>query len=832
MDCKGTVNKVLNKERGFALLLTLSILLGVLTIVVPLVILNNQGIKEATQLSQQMQANYAIQSGKNLAKFVGQLKHPEEKTRFLKNYVLPGSQNFPIKMKLRSNVTAIATNIDVENILLAFLSVATNIDTNGDSYTLTTAINSVGAVTPNVSGAGLQTSSNYLVVGNELMLFSGASVPATGRGVAGILEPHAVGESVFGITSDTELAYLKINREWIKINSWDCASNRFSTISSNRNINGLSSTPTHSAGDIVEFYIAYPKLDDGDKYAGFINIEIIDERSKLNINNLSETLGMNLFTGTNVKYSGISTLHPFTSLEGMNQLTEMSHLYESMVRPFVTVYSEPDYTVIGSGNKEVNIPQGILRHMANPSFSAGAGVDDKIFQSPVNFNTASVTVMKMVLWRMGLSFTEAEALGLAIDIEDYRSGYSGNAEYYNGLNPFDGFGDRISKRYASAEEEFSAFLSSNVTTALSPTQKKLIMNHVYAYDTEKYASMSNVMTPICFEVGKVRTAKVTAGVKKNNLPGIVRQESITYKDVGIAGNIILNHQYGWNEHMSTFYGVEYKQMPFLSYAAGNVTYSLGSGNLGGSLEGLIGGTWHDMHFLNNGSSNISSCYTNSANLSVNQVGMPVNYGLRVRATGNMTRMTVSSANLVGPSANIVIFESFTGAAPGNLLFYQSPEVYMYNFNAAASVTGGYRFDLDSADMFGDTGSTPLAANDQIYLVSEPFDSSFYPSGANVPYYETAIFKKGAVWGRLDYIERSNGPTVEVLHKSGSDPYSVIASGASLSGSDNLWLRVNFHDITPRTSVQDGTFLSCPQLFEIKIGYTLSGNVSRLILDQR
>ncbi|MBF0197752.1 MAG: hypothetical protein HQL32_08575 [Planctomycetes bacterium] len=517
-------------ESGFALVMTVAVLMGILAIVVPLVRINRANFASSREYDNQYRLAPLKKSALAIADSYLRSKALANYSTFMKNSMVPGGMNIPVEMYSVTDITDLTSttvNVSPSAMLRLFFTFATNRidDGNGIIYldTLTalpyaletdTTVDGFPVGDADLAAAGYTLSDDFLlVINNELMYYDGADKIFRGEG--GVLTEHLVDSPVFLMPQKVQASgdprgFLKMGTEWMKVTAINMGASTFTVT---RSFGGTGTT--HSNGGLIEYYPCYlgsSKSDVGNnnfsksELSAFIRCEFVDERSKINANSSADILG---FTSPGDKWS---TLDAFALADSDETRRHKKDL---------TVYSFPNIV-------------------------AGDGFDTTL-RHPVNFNTASVFVMSKVLNAMGIT-----TAGLAEKIELYRSDDINDPviEYIVDSNPFDGYDSSAGKYYASAQHEFLALMKEEI----SAPQYRELMDVVFGdgdFDP----------CPIVFEMGSVVTMKGLAGVKSTTsaTASVVDDFSVVYMagpDVNeVSGSIILDDFHGWNPSHSIMNGL-------------------------------------------------------------------------------------------------------------------------------------------------------------------------------------------------------------------------------------------------------------------------------------
>lgn len=827
----------LKRERGYALLLTIAVLFGMLSLVLPLARMNSDQIQISNDQVDETRAQWIIESGRNMAKFVSN-QAESGKSQLQKTYVLPGWESFPVRMKLK---TSPAT---VSNILPFVMQMAKKVGT------LSSAVDCAGAIA--VTGlptAISHTKSKFFIVEGELIEGTG------GRGKAGVRKHHPAGADVFAVPDALTYGFLHVNDEWIEVDNHTISGieGTFSVLV--RGYAGTPSTATHPAGSIVEFYPAYPDLRAG-YLDGYVRVDIEDERSRINVNSLTSQMSTNLFGAqlgdTAGFFNASPCLYPIAAPEGVLRCRSASPYILSLL----TTYSEPDYahvlSAVGpSGIGATTSPSRIIN--ATPSFpAAGSSVNNRVLIHSVNFNTASVSVMAKVMETLG-ALSVADAFSLAKAIDTYRSGETtetlpahlsgAQPDYLDGdENPFDGlkfvFGKPASTVFCgSPQEEFRAFLRTASTYGATSNYLDnsavhiAIMKHVYYDDLVSFFSQTNLTSPITFETGSVKTVRSTVCVGSSAgglfVPNMVKSETAVVKDTQAAPiaantyNLVLNSESGgWNDSMSTFYGFT-GHNPVCGdpqAGAGEVRLST-SPSVGGALKVYTGPASSFDLYMRRSLSGFTQIMGTSGGTNNFSVGSALNCGLRL-AVNQKYQYLQTVPKVTGWVGTTLTVDSTTGFPNSGAIVVStgaSQTVMTYN-----NITSSTPFTFTSCSKKVTT-YTPAAGDTVVFF---PYTHAPTSWGADFidadPFYETALVRNSAKWEtitvygvNLDDLKLSFGATSPAPGGG-----AAITSGSAVSVNqtqDVLYLRLTYNRTAAATAYKDA---SSPQVFSIVVKYTL------------
>jgi len=872
-------NTKINSEKGFALLVTLGILTGLLSIIVPLVILNNYNSKQLTETPLETEGIINKHNSNTVA--LWSIKSPSNGiSKLQRNYSLPGWRNSPLPMETVGNVTSATTpTITIRGGLIpVFMQTASCFNSVGKKMFLSTSLAySTGTPSIDLNGGVAQTTSTlpiYLIIGNELILKDGATIT---RGVAGVQSAHKKGELVYAIPQDgIESYYLRVGSEYITItaNNWDCSpGGGFSNITNN-----LSSTV--SADRI--YFCKYKTLN-SDKSAAYVNSKVIDERSKININSLSKQMVTNLityplgsasYTTEVIKQMQSSVYWPRKSPNALMQGTGITAERYSAISGIITTYSEPSYhhmkdaysktdiTTIGSPTDNVLLYQ---------TASSGNYISGKkpYLQHPVNFNTASQFTMALILESMNIGTIDStNALLYAKEIIKYRSGENPDTEvinYFDGdENPFDGYGRTNGIHYGSAEAEFIALMET-----VAPTHIKSIKAHVYARHIIDYLRERVITTPICFEFGSVTSIETSASVSKNiSKSGNVRFQPIyastshtIVKDFNNwdedQQNILIDSTNGWNEALSTASNVDFRQPSFtiastltheISLRDTSANKDLISGRLFGYLGGYVFDALHIAPTLQiahvspqaNVQGNVFTLMDST--LTTNETGAGGMFDIGLRITNGNTFQ--GNNHITGLAANYTYAASTNISLSGNLSAWPSSGRINVHDYANAGSSGSFVYsDITIHGSSSNLTLTSSSGEANALLVAPPANLStnimlamdeVVASG----FYETCLIRENVTWDTIEINGRKllNGATLDWRTKNSgytsvAPASDILISASPNTTSDMLFIRINLTNsgLSGQNFI-DG-YRGSPQIFQIRVAYTPIPGRTRIIYSQ-
>lgn len=869
-------------QSGYALLMAMAVLFGMLSLVLPLALMNRDQQTISSDVLRDAQAKWITESGRNLARYVtSQTSGSLGRSRVQRQMVLPGWQDIPLKLRLDGSGVS-NSGVVVKNILPFFLLFASSINSNGAEITLGSGgmdFNNNGA--PSLTETGGTMNDTYIIVGNELMRGSvnGTGINISARGLGGERSTHSPGEPVYVLPNDVRLGYLRVRGEWMEFNGHSVSNNTFTI--SQRGYAGSTKTTTAADMDIVEYYPVFPNLQAG-TLSGYVRVQVEDEYGKINLNSLSKQMRSNLLNhagamGFHDKYrdfmtsSGSKTpygyplIHPdslFQAVYYNGGSSFNSNTYRPFLYSVTTTYSEPDYSYAREAVSPLlpgaaSYPPGnwgdeLLRRN-DPNMAWGTTGQYRVLQHPVNFNIASVSVMAMVLQGLG-GMNQTQAVTLANEIDKYRAGANGSdpVDYMDGLeNPFDGLSAGAS--FGSARAEFMVYIATRVAANVA----NAIYKHVYHEHYTSYISQPVITTPITFETGKVKTARSTVGISVANVPSVTHSETNVFKEItgSVATGtpntykVALDDVHGWNETMSTFFGVTSVSPTIEGAGAGTITFSSGFGmHVGGHMLGRVNGSSFEL----NGKQ--SKTLTTAI------------FGCIPDISGVMAGLSTTNKSKVNFGMHLTVRSSYIDQAGAGQILSVAPP----SFTAAVAppagtptsgtltvtddVTGGFVAHATYTGLAGavftgvsvtQPGGEPLAtwltsfsnSTKKFELLAFDIPPQTHPDkivGMGNPFYETVLIRDGATWTNIAWDVVGAPITLSVRDTYNGSATAFTQATGTGTGSwninnvakDVLYLRATF-DSSPPDSLRS------PQLFSLKVTYTLpAGTRSSVLLSHR
>ena len=810
-------------ERGYVLIATVGILMGLMAIVLSLARISSQAKNDFDQDLLASQARFAIETANAYPQAILSQQNPWDMSRLQRNWVLPGTWSMPYKLQLNLPVNTSATSITVNDLKPLFMAMATCRDGGKKKVTLSTAMTiSETAATLNSGYSNIVRTNSYYIIENELV--RGTSTPTTitiaARGLAGVLSAHPAGSPVYFYDS-TLTGFIQMNNEWMLVSGGpatpDFSVNTITVTRGYRN-----TTPSSAvAGQYVYFFPFDPMLDVGGTI-GQIQIDLSNEQSRINLNGLTSNASSNLFGNASL-YTAInnSPNFPLRNLYTAASLVPSTQSALNSNENSFTLFSEPD------PNRAIAMLGASPLFIDNQVASSGRNV----IIHAVNVNEANVDVLTKVFTMMGINANNS--IAYAKSICEYRSGEDSTYKiknYFNGANPFDGKNTVSGTYYPSPAEEFRAFLQTN---ALADIQ--LIMKHVLGEAHDLQAELT-IGPMLCFEAGDVWRIQSAVSLGDKKAPKIFKKSEMVaknnpepYSDSGTIGSgvITLDSSNGWNENYSTFFGVTarstivephlllYGTMPFYKCVPPSWDsnyYQLGQG-MSGNLNGAMITLGSRVNY------NIGTTTTTSDNSFLITAGTlasagNVDFGLRCIVSPSLIFKNSPQAY---DSANVTVWlnPSTTGLIAGNGFVSGNRLLYLDATNF---------FSANIIQIFGDNvkvsdniGTFPINAS---LAITGPHDY-----GVTNPIYETVIVKEGATFSSISWKDRpSGGVTCDVVEGENCVPANSITNGQTIGlGQNYIRLRFNFPANTAGLR---------PQLFSVKVSYTTDPLAPKTIVYDR
>ena len=848
-------------ERGYVLIATVGILMGLMAIVLSLARISSQAKNDFDQELLTAQARFALETANTYPQAILSRQNPWEMSRLQRNWVLPGTWSLPYKLQLNAAVTTSATSITVSDLTPLFMALATCRDGARKKVSLGTAISISGTTatldTLYAYSNIARVNPSYYIIENELVL--GTSTPTaitiTTRGLAGVKSAHPAGSPVYFYDS-TLTGYIKMNNEWMFVSGGAATPNFFGkTITVTRGYRNT--TPSSAAiGQYVYFFPFDPLLDVGGNI-GQIQIDLSNEQSRINLNGLTSSAILSLFSNASL-YTAINTNFPLRNLYTAAYLAPSTQSTLNSNDNSLTVFSEPDPNNVEAMK---GASEAVFGNAGDPRQRTSAGAYVKIHA--VNVNEANEDVLKKVFTMMNITTSPTT---LAAAISSYRSGgdaspYSIN--YFNGANPFDGKNTVAGTFYPSPAEEFRAFLATSSASA----DIQRIMKHVLG---EAHDLQTNPVGPmLCFEAGDVWRIQSAVSLGDKKAPKIFRKSELvvksnpeSYSDAGViaSGCIILNAANGWNENYSTFFGVTARQPTIASF---NNTHPSGGLSMTFDETGMVNrysNVCRAMRaIIDNEPAYVVTKFSPSATdrtyklSSTNPITdfstARADFGIRVLTSATPATLTLN-ANFPVFAGNTTLWVTAVGSANwlNQYILHSANDATNYFFAQISQVANG-NLTLSNIQFGGscNTLTLPVGLN-----IVGSYDANYYLNtvatpGANVtqfaglagPFYETVLYKEGATFNSITWTDSSdfaNPPDIVLTTR----PY--VRCVYIINGVETNLAR---GDINPPTGLlsplrlrfyfnntSDPFSLVAPQLFSVKVGYTTNPLAPKTIVYDR
>ena len=572
-----------SREKGFILIVAITILMGILAVVTTLVRLSKDSTDHQRNFLKTNQAlNAVLDTGLGWVEYLFRNRSGDQATtahqpysRLQQNWWGYGMQGLPFTLKLAEDVSDGEVLIDVETLRPLFLALAVN----------------------QATGITIDQTAMYTIENEELMIGS----DKVGGGMAFSTLGFTGNDEVFGVSTAMQTGYINIGERWLKVNQWEVSTTVDRIRVVDLNVRDDNSSMEAYEGESITYYPFDPALDIGENRGGLV-ITFDDEAGKFNINSLTKSA---------LNTMGYSATSQGNYLQGMmfnfrNDNTDESYLphrshHEIANRSGSTIFSNflttqkftPYSKALIARDREATSMRGhssfneVLSidtsDINEPLAWSGSGsrTQHYVTRPPVNINTANFNTLKLLFETIiGDSATDSEKPEtLANSVVQYR--YNDFAVGRVIPNPFDGMDNTDETNpmtYPSPEEEFRAFLlnpnSNNYDHDFSGDSAKLnnLMAHVYyeAYDLEHRLELiggSNYLSaPIGFEWDDTWTINITSTSGYDDRPSSTRSHNIVAVPTNRSsdGEIHINSSTGWNRAYSTFHGVTRKQ-PIVNY---------------------------------------------------------------------------------------------------------------------------------------------------------------------------------------------------------------------------------------------------------------------------
>lgn len=596
-----------SKDKGVALLMALSILMGMLMLVLPMAYLQIDAYKETKIFDSKTKLSYMKANAKYLFAEMGE--DGEDIPAGLKRIMKAEYNLVPLKLfsgVLPGGLSKFATSIPVDNMLPLFVFRAKKTPYKLSSNLTATQDFSVNSELKN----------NYICIGEEIMITdSSGQVSAGNRGVMGRKTSHKIGAEIYGILSDEKKVYIKVDDELMMVTDWDVNTGYLQVI---RAVNGNQESHGDTGnGFYMDVYVSY----ESDDTMMYVDVEY--ENSKANVNSLSPTLiesignalvidpannflakMQNAYAGglnyTLYNTNGASSL-PFYQGSSILQANHNNlamgptgfgnklELFSDQMQSLDAMLTGLSMPFFYNANRDIVLPTfqrvrlrgeviipvdriGIVAKPATESLEIQANFNDQdsliLWPHSVNVNMADFMTLRALFSELATpvdqteQITGAEARNYAQAIINYRNGEKANesADSFDGdENPFDGYDRANNVQYPDAASEFMAFLLDSADYSPSGTslQYPWLARQLLP---GRYNSHKNEITaPICFEPGYVLTRRYryayVDSTKQNSIPLTVSGASKMIDVARMTKPMTLSHQTGWggNFPLYTFF---------------------------------------------------------------------------------------------------------------------------------------------------------------------------------------------------------------------------------------------------------------------------------------
>lgn len=546
------------RQKGFILIVAITILMGLLAIVTTLVRVNKDNTRfQQNFLKTNQTLNAVFDTGigwveyifRNRSSSAGVSPHPY--SRIQQNWWADGTQGIPFSLKLQRPVqnTSHLSSLRVQSLLNVFMALAVNKDT----------------------GTTIDTSNMYTITNEELFrdgVKIGGGVPFNYSSI--VSDPQE-----YGISSAMQVGYVNIKDRWLKVDSWTISGDDDQLNCTELDLRGDNSNYISGTGDIITYYPFDPSLNIG-LNEGTLRISFKDEAGKININSLTQSglssLGINFddyvsaMTLSNAykahrNYQGIANRSGNTTFSGLIEDQTYTPYSKSLIpRRYEAQVLRGN--VVTNDMLYVNtLPAGGQLIRA----SAGSNEIHLVTPHPVNINSAPRN--SLTVHFDSILNNEGDALDLSLSVLEYRTNFFATSR--QAPNPFDGVNSSdLSnlKYYSGPEEEFRDFLldvNDDYPHDLAPTQIKRLMAHAYyeGFDIQNRIDGNVLCQPIGFEWDDTWNISIisTAGYADRN--SSTRSQNLVVVPVNRTsiGTVHINSSTGWNRAYSTFNGVTRKQ---------------------------------------------------------------------------------------------------------------------------------------------------------------------------------------------------------------------------------------------------------------------------------
>lgn len=824
-----------SKQKGFVLLVTVTVLMGLLAIVSALVRTSKAGTSSFDEDLGTYKANLAEQNANQVMRMMTRMTNPAEMSPLQRMWCLPGSRSIPLIMQLNAGITAGTTTVSVKDIIPWFMLLAGAFDDGGNRFKLAAAKNHTVAIGSgefsNISGMAL-TGNKYVIIEDELIRLG-----TNTRGVAGVKRSHpADSQSYTVLQSVMQLGVLRIGSELMKISDYDANADSF-TVS--RGEYG-STADSHSADALIEFYPVFPGIDLANTISGF-SIHVSNEQSRFNINGLTaaafdsitgDTLGATL--GATILNNITANNRPMMSLLEAVDYTNDEFLIQDNQDIF-TFYSEPSVfssNAVKMGGTQADNTRVRINGTTYLKGNDGAVTVETSLMPlhPINVNEASSTVLSKLFSRLGIA-------GLATTVENYRGG--GDSNYYNGPNdPFDGTSGVTD--YGSAAEEFRATIKGHA--GITNAQVDKIMEHVYAESFGLNTVGADIAPLICFTAGDVWRIKTNIVVGDADRPFVAKKSEMVFKpNPNLDGTIVLSSAMGWNEKHSTFYSVTRRQPEGASVATRDDSY-IGN-HFGPNMQGYNhnGGVLKITKVTGGGASpDVLVDLNDAAGFAVGEYdfGIRPMYGHNAAYNNVVTELTADFDPAVDDK--VISLSDTTNISLNDFVYIDGTNLFTVTAKDAASIT----IDPPYAS------AVVTAANPAPFTFMPNYETAYYdisgaggetitsgaytpPVAADGPFYETSFLKEGGTFTAIRWTDSRNvggvgaGPNVSAYYFDGTNWTEIFnQDSGAINVSNFIRLRFVFNN------GKGGTNDIIPHLYRVEVDYTMDPDAPRRIVYMR
>jgi hypothetical protein len=569
-------------EKGFILIVAITILMGLLAVVTTLIRISQDSTDHQKNYLKTNQAlSSVMDTGLGWVEYLFRNRGNEDEnpnplpppvSSLQKNWWGSGMQGFPFSLYLEDDVDETSSEISVSTLRHIFTSLAVNTKTK------------IGFLIDNEPDM-------YVIENGELRVGTGG--PKVGGGAPTTYEDVNI-SNTYGMTTDMQKGYVNIGERWLKVGDWEISviglDKHDHLDIKNINLRDDDSTLNAKKGDTINYYPFDPALDIG-KNLGSLLISIQDEAGKINVNSLTQSglkaLGfdsnaINKYRDAMLNAKNPVVITPHRNLHSLAFRSQDDVFNKLQQNDKYTIYSKsliansPEAFVV-RGQPSANLVLGYdLSNTQMLWTKSGSRTKHILTRHALNFNSANAKTIRLFL--EGIIGTSTDAADdLAREIIRYR--YNDEAVKRYIPNPFDGVDNRDEDNlvyYNSPEEEFRAFLLDRSDLYehdfnASNSIVKNIMSHVYyeAFDLENrietISGERHLSQPIGFEWDDTWSISITATSGFDDRPSSTRSKNIVMTPINRSGTgyIFIDSSTGWNKAYSTFSGVTRKQPPII-----------------------------------------------------------------------------------------------------------------------------------------------------------------------------------------------------------------------------------------------------------------------------